>query len=200
MTKKLGVLITHPIQYFQPVFEELAKSSEINTRVFFGCKAGFNEYYDKEFEKLISWNSSPTQGFESQFITNRANIGGLRGLGGCWKGIQAAQEIIKWGGDNVLIFAYTPTFITAATIWLKVFGQKSLILRADATDGAFNRNKFKTLARKIMLPAYYFLFDLLIPIGSESEEHYINKKVPESKRKKLCSVAMFTSLKEESKR
>ena len=189
MKNRLGVLVTHPIQYFQPVFQELSKSSEVNTRVFFGCKAGANEYYDEEFEKFIAWNSSPTSGFESQFITNGANISGLRGIAGCWRGIQAAQEIIKWGADNVLIFAYTPTFITAATLWLKVFGQKSLILRADATDGAFKRNKFKKLARNIILPAYYLLFDLVIPIGSESEEHYKRKGVPERKIRK----ALFSS-------
>ena len=175
MKEKLGVLITHPIQYFQPVFEELSKNSEINTKVFFGCKAGLNEYYDEEFKKRISWNSNPTRGFESECITNAANISELRGIKGCWKGIQAAREIIKWDADNVLIFAYTPTFITVATVWLRVFGQKSLILRADATDGAFRRNKFKKLARNILLPAYYLLFDLVIPIGSESEEHYKRK-------------------------
>ena len=189
MKEKLGVLITHPIQYFQPVFEELSKNSEINTRVFFGCKAGVNQYYDEEFEKIISWNSNPTRGFESQFITNAANISGLRGIAGCWKGIQAARKIIKWDADNVVIFAYTPTFITIATVWLKVFGRKSLILRADATDGAFRRNKFKRLARNILLPAYYVLFDLVIPIGSESEEHYKQKGVPERKRR----TALFSS-------
>ena len=189
MRKRLGVLITHPIQYFQPVFQELSKNSEVDTRVFFGCKAGANEYYDEEFEKFISWNSSPTSGFESQFITNEANISGLRGIGGCWKGIRAAQGIRKWGADHVLIFAYTPTFITAATLWLKVFGQRSLILRADATDGAFRRNRFKKLARNILLPAYYLSFDLVIPIGSESEEHYKSKGVPERKRRK----ALFSS-------
>ena len=189
MKKRLAVLVTHPIQYFQPVFQELSKNSEVDTRVFFGCKAGANEYYDEEFEKFISWNSSPTSGFESQFITNGANISGLRGIAGCWKGIQAAQKIIKWDSDNVLIFAYTPTFITAATLWLKVFGQRSLILRADATDGAFRRNNFKKLARNILLPAYYLSFDLVIPIGSESEEHYRRKGVPERKRRK----ALFSS-------
>ena len=105
MKEKLGVLITHPIQYFQPVFEELSKNREIDTRVFFGCKAGVNEYYDEEFEKFIAWNSSPTSGFESQFITNVASIGGLRGIAGCWKGIQAARKIAKWEADIVLIFA-----------------------------------------------------------------------------------------------
>ncbi len=189
MKEKLGVLITHPIQYFQPVFEELSKNREVDTRVFFGCKAGVNQYYDEEFEKLISWNSSPTSGFESQFITKGTNIGALRGIAGCWKGIQAAREIIKWGADNVLVFAYTPTFITAATLWLKIFGQKSLILRADATDGAFRRNKLKKLARNILLRAYYMLFDLVIPIGSESEEHYERKGVPEKKRR----TALFSS-------
>ena len=189
MKEKLGVLITHPIQYFQPVFEELSKNSEINTKVFFGCKAGLNEYYDEEFKKRISWNSSPTSGFESKFITDQVNIGGLRGMSGCWKGIKAAREIIKWDAHNVLIFAYTPTFITVATVWLRVFSQKSLILRADATDGAFRRNKFKKLARNILLPAYYLLFDLVIPIGSESEEHYKRKGVPERRRRK----ALFSS-------
>ena len=183
------MLITHPIQYFQPVFQELSKKSEVNTRVFFGCKAGANQYYDEEFKKFISWNSSPTSGFESQFITNEANLSGLRGIGGCWKGIQAAEEIRKWGADNVLIFAYTPAFITVATVWLKLFGQRCLILRADATDGAFKRNKFKKLARNIILPVYYLLFDLVIPIGSESEEHYKRKGVPERKRRK----ALFSS-------
>ena len=189
MKEKLGVLITHPIQYFQPVFEELSKNSEINTKVFFGCKAGLNEYYDEEFKKRISWNSNPTRGFESECLTNAANISELRGIKGCWKGIQAAREIIKWDAEYVLIFAYTPTFITVATVWLRVFSQKSLILRADATDGAFRRNKFKKLARNILLPAYYLLFDLVIPIGSESEEHYKRKGVPERRRRK----ALFSS-------
>ena len=83
MKEKLGVLITHPIQYFQPVFEELSKNSEINTKVFFGCKAGVKEYYDEEFKKRISWNSNPIRGFESEFITNAANVR-LRGIKG-WK-------------------------------------------------------------------------------------------------------------------
>ena len=185
MKQKLGVLITHPIQYFQPVFEELSKKRDINTKIFYGCKAGLNEYYDEEFKKNISWDSSPTSGFESQFITDGSNIGELSGIRGAWNGIQAAQEIIKWEASNVLIFAYTPTFITVATIWLKVLGNKQLILRADATDGAFKRNIFKRMARNVLLPIYYLLFELVIPIGSESEEHYERKGIPKTKRKKV---------------
>ena len=67
---------------------------------------------------------------------------------------------------------------------------KSLILRADATDGAFRRNKFKKLARNILLPAYYLLFDLVIPIGSESEEHY-NGRVYQKKRKSIFSSNVY---------
>tara|TARA_B100002051_G_scaffold261266_1_gene282619 strand:+ start:2048 stop:3220 length:1173 start_codon:yes stop_codon:yes gene_type:complete len=187
--EKLGVLITHPIQYFQPILEELSSNSKITTKVFFGCTAGLNEYYDEEFKRLISWNSSPTSGFESQFITNGSNIGKLSGIRGVWEGIRAAQAIMNWDANKVLIFAYTPTFITAATIWLKVFGQKSLILRADATDGAFKRNSFKKTGRNILLPIYYLSFDLLIAIGSESEEHYKRKGIPEKRRRK----ALFSS-------
>ena len=189
MKVKLGVLITHPIQYFQPVFEELSSSNTINTKVFFGCKAGLKQYYDEEFRRIISWNSSPTNGFESQFITIGANTEKLSGVRGCWAGIRAAQAIMEWEADKVMIFAYTPTFITTATIWLKLFGKKSLILRADATDGAFKRSKLKQLARNILLPIYYLMFDLVIAIGSESEDHYQQRGVPETRRRK----ALFSS-------
>ena len=35
--KRLAVLITHPIQYFRPVFAELAQQPDVELRVFFGC-------------------------------------------------------------------------------------------------------------------------------------------------------------------
>lgn len=185
MKTKIGVLITHPIQYFQPVFEELSASYELSTKVFFGCKAGLEEFYDEEFGKVIKWDSGPTKGFRSTFISENAEINRLRGMQGIWLGIKAAQEIRKWQADSVLIFAYTPTFITAATIWLKLTGQKSLILRADATDGAFKRGALKRLGRSLILPLYYSLFSFVLPIGSESDKHFSKKGVKARRRKKV---------------
>jgi glycosyltransferase involved in cell wall biosynthesis len=71
----------------------------------------------------------------------------------------------------VLVFAYTPVFITATTILLGLKGRR-LMLRAETTDEALQRSSLKDKVRQLVLTNYYKQFSHVFPIGTNSVQHY----------------------------
>lgn len=167
---KLAVLVTHPIQYFAPVFRALARKSSLELKVFFGCNHGLTPQVDPNFGVTFSWDCEPTVGYNHEFIST-AQLKALTGLSGVQLARQAVSKINAFQPDTVLIFAYTPTFITASTFLLRIAGHR-LLLRAETTDEALQRSALKDSIRQVFLTNYYRQFTHFFPIGTNSIKHY----------------------------
>ena len=178
---RLAVLITHPIQYFRPVFAALAQQPSLELRVFFGCDHGLRSCLDPDFGVSFAWDVPADEGFPHDFIS-RAPLEQLSRL--CpslplaWR---TARAISAWQPDQVLIFAYTPVFISLSTLLLKIQGQ-TLLLRADGTDRAFPRSWFKSSFKDVVLRLWYRQFRHVFPIGSDSDRHFARLGVAQSRR------------------
>jgi len=68
---KLAVVISHPIQYWVPVYRALAELSNIDIKVFYVAENGAYEYYDTEFAQTIKWDIPLTEGYDYEFLTIR---------------------------------------------------------------------------------------------------------------------------------
>ena len=176
---KLAVLVTHPVQYFAPVFRELSKQSDLELKVFFGCNHGIIPRQDPNFGVVFKWDCQPTEGFEHEFLSTNSLLT-LRGLAGIKLAIKAAIAINSYKPDFILIFSYSPAFITASTILLRLAGQK-LMLRAETTDEALSRSLFKDKIRQTILSVYYRQFTHFFPIGTNSTNHYWRMGVDKDK-------------------
>jgi hypothetical protein len=44
---RLGILVSHPIQYFTAVYHELANAHDIDLVVLFRARVGVDEYHEK---------------------------------------------------------------------------------------------------------------------------------------------------------
>ena len=178
---RLAVLLTHPVQYFKPVFQALAASEAVELMVFFGCDHGLSTSHDPDFGVAFAWDSAPSQGFAHQFLSHAP----LAALSSARLGLplagKAGRRISAWGADAVLIFAYSPLFITASSLLLAARGQR-LLLRADGTDRAFRRPAWKSLLKDLLLRCYYQLFAHVFPIGSDSNDHFTRLGVPARRR------------------
>ena len=53
---RLAVLLTHPVQYFKPVFKALAASKEVEIKVFFGCNHGVESSHDPDYGVSFAWD------------------------------------------------------------------------------------------------------------------------------------------------
>ena len=178
---RLAVLITHPIQYFRPVFAELAKQPGLELRVFFGCDHGRRSSLDPDFGVSFAWDVPAHEGFPHTFLSRAPleQLSRLRfALPLAWR---AALTISAWRPDQVLVFAYTPVFISLSTLLLKIRGQ-ALLLRADGTDRAFPRSWLKSSIKDAVLRLWYRQFRHVFPIGADSDRHFARLGVAASRR------------------
>jgi glycosyltransferase involved in cell wall biosynthesis len=178
---RLAVLITHPIQYFRPVFAELAKDPCLEVLVLFGCDHGLRLSLDPDFGVPIAWDSAPTDGFPHVLLSD-CSLADLSH----WRtavplAVRLSWRLRAFRPDAVLVFAYTPAFITASTLLLWLQGQR-LLLRADGTDRAFQRSHLKSLFKDLLLRGWYRQFAHVFPIGSDSDAHFRRLGVPDRRR------------------
>jgi len=176
---KLAILATHPVQYVAPIFRELARFSDLEFKVFFGCDHGTKPQEDPNFGVVFKWDCDPTTGYDHEFLSS-GSIQSIRGLSVGKLTFLALRKISEYKPDKVLIFAYSPLFIALSTILLSLSG-KSLLLRAETTDEALSRSIWKDKLRKLLLSSYYRQFDFFFPIGTNSKKHYLRMGVPEEK-------------------
>ena len=168
---RLAVLITHPVQYFRPVFAALASDPAIELQVFFGCDHGTRSSFDPDFGVNFAWDCEPTDGFEHVWLSQLPLASLSRWPVALPLALRSSLQIRRFRPDAVLVFAYTPAFITATTLLLRLSGQR-LLLRADGTDRAFPRSRLKSVLKDSLLRLWYRQFAHCFPIGSDSNDHF----------------------------
>lgn len=171
LSRRLAVLLTHPVQYFKPVFQGLAADPAIELHVFFGCDHGTSRSLDPDFGVAFAWDSAPTEGFPHTVLSQQPLAALSRPRSGLALARRASRTIAAWRPDAVLIFSYSPLFITASSLLLASRGLR-LWLRAETTDLALERSPMKERLRSLALRRYYQRFAHVFPIGSHSEAHY----------------------------
>ena len=179
--RRLAALVTHPIQYFKPIFQGLAADPEVVLLVVYGCDHGLEASADPDFGVTFAWDSNPIEGFPSSFAS-RAPLQALSSTTGAWPiARQAAAQIQAFEPDAVLVFSYSPRFIQFTTLLLAQAGQ-TLWLRAETTDHALERSGMKGFVRDRVLKRWYGLFRHVFPIGTRSQQHYLRLGIPLEKQ------------------
>ena len=68
MKKKIAIISTHPIQYYAPLFNLLAKKIEI--KVFYTWGEESIKKFDPGFGKKVEWDIPLLEGYNFQFLKN----------------------------------------------------------------------------------------------------------------------------------
>jgi glycosyltransferase involved in cell wall biosynthesis len=81
MTLRLGFLVSHPIQYYAPIFRELAKGCDLT--VFFAHRQTGEGQAEAGFGVAFDWDVDLLAGYRSCFLTNIARQPSVDRFGGC---------------------------------------------------------------------------------------------------------------------
>jgi glycosyltransferase involved in cell wall biosynthesis len=71
-TKKVVFLLSHPIQYFSPLLQELSNQPKIDLKVYYCSDHGVSNKIDKEFGKVVKWDIPLLEGYEHEFLPNNS--------------------------------------------------------------------------------------------------------------------------------
>lgn len=167
----IGILATHPIQYYVPWYRALAGYPEINLRVFYchrqtpegQAKAGFGVPFD--------WDIPLFDGYEYQFLINKSRHPNVYTFFGC--DTPQIRQIISKGsfnafivqGWNVLSFWQAMIACWRTHTLVLVRGDSQLL-----THRFFLKRALKYLTHRWFIPR----FDAYLVVGKRAKEYYLH--------------------------
>jgi glycosyltransferase involved in cell wall biosynthesis len=69
---RLGIVVSHPIQYHAPLYRLLAASTELDLHVIFLSDHGVHDRHDPGFGRPVDFGVPLTDGFSHEFLNNRS--------------------------------------------------------------------------------------------------------------------------------
>ena len=162
--KKLAVIITHPIQYYSPLFKLLTERKNMQIMVFYTWEQSKEKIYDKKFDREIQWDIPLLEGYDYTFVKNISKKPGS----GTFKGVinpTLIKEIKSWKADAIMAFGWNHHSHLRAMRYFK--GKIPVYFRGDSTllDEAPG---IKTILRRIWLKYVYRFIDFALYLGTNN--------------------------------
>ena len=117
---RLAIIVSHPIQYYAPLYQRLALRTDLVLKVFFTWHAGEKGVVDHGFKKVIAWDISLTDGYESELVPNVASDPGTHHFLGV-RNPSLIARVVSWLPDVV--------HITGWALYSHLFALRSLASR-----------------------------------------------------------------------
>ena len=165
--KSLAIIVTHPIQYYVPVYQQLAKVCKMKVFYTWGVQ-GAAYKYDPDFQKTITWDLPLTEGYPFEFIENTAKDPGSHHF----KGIvnpELINKIKAFKPDAILVYGWAYKSHLAVMRHFK--GKIPVWFRGDSTlldqTGAMQK-----IFRKLFLTWVYQHIDIAFYVGKANKAYF----------------------------
>jgi glycosyltransferase involved in cell wall biosynthesis len=162
---RLGILVSHPIQYFTPVYRELANAHDIDLTVLFRTRVGVDEYHDKGFGRAVRWDTPLLEGYSHEFLSRKRTLSGTE--------LTIVQEVRRRRFDVLLVHGYNSLTNLLAILTAKLTGTR-VLMRGDTRKMDHHRGSG---GRRALKRALFKIFDGFVTIGTLNRDYYANHGV-----------------------
>ncbi len=170
---RLAVVISHPIQYYSPIFRELAKQCDLH--VFYGMQLSDELQGEGGFGHEFQWDTDLLFGYQSTTMRNVAKKPSTTEFRGC-DTPDIFHHLREGNFDVVLILGwYLKSYVQALAASKKL--RVPTLIRGDSTL-EMPRSRLKRLAKKAIYPIFLRLFDGALYVGQKSRNFYTYYKYP----------------------
>jgi glycosyltransferase involved in cell wall biosynthesis len=132
--KPVRFILSHPIQYFTPLFRELEQEKDIDFEVWYCSDEGAKPMMDKGFGTVVQWDIPLMEGYQYKIFKNTSRRPSIRfGFMGLWNPdlISAIRKSPK--GTTFILHGWNYVTHLLALINIWIYGHK-LIFRGDNPD------------------------------------------------------------------
>ncbi len=176
-------VISHPVQYYVPLYERLAADPNFDFEVWYCSKTGIENKTDVEFGVAVKWDIPLLSNYKYKFLKNHARQESLDTSTGL-SNYGVVKELFKAPRKSI-IWIHGWNYVTnlLAVFVGKLLGHR-IFLRGDNT-AVIEEKKPNTLAKKIKtfwLSKVIFKFtDAFLAVGNQNMDYYKMLNVPQSK-------------------
>ena len=174
---RLAYLVSHPIQYFAPLFRELARQPGVDFEAWFCVDHGVKPSFDREFGKQIQYDVPLLDGYSHRFLANASPRPKVSFTGQVNPGVSALMLSGRY--DAVVAHGYaSPTMLSA--ILGPRHARTGLLLRGESNLQR-NRSLPKRIVKEAALRLLFSRIDQFLAIGALSRAYYLHYGVDPEK-------------------
>lgn len=164
---KIAIIVTHPIQYYAPVFKLLAKECIIKVFYTWGI-TGALQKFDKAFGKEINWDIPLLDGYDHEFLENISSDPGSHHFLGIYNPT-IIEKINAFEPSVLLIYGWA--YHSHLKAIRHFSGKIPIWFRGDST--LLDKNHlWKKLLRKILLNWVYNYVDKAFYVGTANKAYF----------------------------
>ena len=170
---RLAVVASHPVQYYAPVYRELAV--QIDLTVFYAHRDTPKDQARAGFGQGFAWDVDLLSGYQHQFLPNLARHPGLGRFSGVdTPGIGA--ELRRGRFDAVLVMGwYLKTFIQAL-VAARMAGIPVMV-RGDSQMET-PRSPLKMVTKELLYPLFLRQFAAALVVGQRNSRYWQHYRFP----------------------
>ncbi len=173
---RIAVVVSHPIQYYAPIFRELA--AHVDLKVFYTQQATGEKLATGGFGMPYLWDVDLLSGYEYRYLTNIARTPDLAAFWGS-DTPDIGSELKCGHFDVVLVFGWYLKSLMQAIIAAK---QQRLPLMVRGDSHLMSPRSILTRVTKAMVyPSFLRLFDAALYVGRYSRQYYEHYRYPDSR-------------------
>jgi len=174
MKKKLAIVTTHPIQYYAPLFRQLAKIGSADLKVFYTKGTSENMQFEPDFGKSIAWDIPLLDGYDYHFSENKAKkSNGFLSI----INKNLIEEISDWQADQILVFGWS--YLSHLNVMNYFSGKIPVFFRGDS-NLLDEKAGLKTILRRLFLKWVYSKVDIAFYVGIANKQYYLKHGLAES--------------------
>ncbi|TCD07714.1 glycosyltransferase [Pedobacter frigidisoli] len=164
--KRIAVIVTHPIQYYSPVFKLLADHEYVTLKVFYTL--GQSNVIDLGFNQKIEWDIPLLNGYDHEFLINSSKVAGSHH----YKGVVNPQIIDRIEAfDPNIIMVYGWSYESHWKTMKYFNGTVPIWFRGDSTL-IDEQSYLKKMARKIILSIVYRKINKAFYVGQQNKDYF----------------------------
>jgi glycosyltransferase involved in cell wall biosynthesis len=177
MSKRLGIFVTHPIQYFAPMWRKLAAYPGLSVRVHFFSDQSVRGGQDAGFNVPVAWDVPLLEGYDHSFVSRTADLSRPLSVS-----LPDARRVLREGQfDWVMIHGCTHRFeiqVVCAARRLGIF----VLQRGEFTDvRPYKAVWYRRLVRDYYLRWFYRHVRHFCYIGDNARRHLMRLGITEDR-------------------
>jgi len=173
MKRRIGFLVSHPIQYYAPIFRELARRCDLT--VFFAHRQDAAGQGKAGYGVAFDWDVDILSGYESRFLKNVARVPSTQTFAGC-NTPEIAEEISAGRFDAFVVPGWS-----LRSYWQAVRACRRarvpVMVRGDS-QLAGQRGGTVGKVKGVVFPHMLKQFDACLYVGQRNREYLEHYGVP----------------------
>ena len=176
--RRVAFVVSHPIQYYVPLYRRLVERGDVEVRIFYTWHGGSEAVMDRGFGKAFAWDIPLTEGYPFEVMPNISREPGTHRFWGL-RNPDLLARVLAWRPDAVHLTGYAYASHLGALRGLARRGVP-VLFRGDS-HLLDDRRGLKWQLTKLLLSRIYCWPAAFLYVGQANKKYYEALGVPAEK-------------------